>query len=62
VTQDRLTLSVPANAPDASDVVDGPIGAASLKDPARSGPIGADIESLEPIDIPTGEQLDMDID
>lgn len=36
--------------PDASDVVDGPIGSASLRDPATSGPMGADLDALEPID------------
>ena len=37
---------------DASDVVDGPVGYAHLKDPATSGPIGADLDKLPPIDIP----------
>jgi hypothetical protein len=44
---DRQT---PDDAPDASDVVDGPIGSASLRDPATSGPMGADLDALEPID------------
>lgn len=35
---------------DASDVVDGPIGSASLRDPATSGPMGANLDALEPID------------
>lgn len=36
--------------PQASDVVDGPVGSAWLKDSATSGPIGADLEALVPID------------
>jgi len=32
--------------PDASDVVTGPIGSASLRDPATSGPEGAELERL----------------
>lgn len=43
----RATTDSP---PDASDVVDGPIGSASLRDPATSGPMGADLDALEPID------------
>ena len=37
--------------PDASDVVDGPIGSASLRDPASSGPEGADLSRLDEIEI-----------
>jgi hypothetical protein len=40
---------------DASDVVEGPVGSAHLKDPSTSGPIGADLEDLTPIDIPADE-------
>jgi hypothetical protein len=40
----------PDDPPDASDVVHGPIGSASLRDPATSGPMGADLDALEPID------------
>ena len=40
----------PDSPPDASDVVDGPIGSASLRDPATSGPMGADLDALKPID------------
>lgn len=38
--------------PDASDVVEGPVGDSSLKDPATSGPIGADLDALVPIEVP----------
>jgi hypothetical protein len=37
--------------PDASDVVDGPVGSASLRDPASSGPEGADLSLLPEIEI-----------
>jgi hypothetical protein len=37
---------------DASDVVEGPVGSSHLKDPATSGPIGADVDDLPAIDIP----------
>jgi hypothetical protein len=36
--------------PDASDVVTGPIGSASLRDPATSGPEGAELERLPIVD------------
>jgi hypothetical protein len=39
-------------APDAADVISGPIGSASLRDPATSGPEGADLAKLPPIDLP----------
>ena len=42
--------ATPAQPPDASDVVEGPVGSASLKDPATSGPMGADLDALTPID------------
>ena len=42
--------ATPAHTPDASDVVEGPVGSASLKDPATSGPMGADLDALPPID------------
>jgi hypothetical protein len=45
----------PKDAPDASDVVVGPVGSASLKDPSTSGPIGADLAALEPIDVPSDD-------
>jgi hypothetical protein len=41
-------------APDASDVVTGPIGGASLRDPASSGPEGADLDRLPSIDVDAG--------
>jgi len=41
--------------PDASDVVDGPVGSAWLKNPATSGPIGADLGALPPIDVDSGD-------
>lgn len=37
-------------AADASDVISGPIGGASLRDPASSGPMGADLDRLPVID------------
>lgn len=40
----------PDHTPDASDVVEGPVGSASLKDPATSGPMGADLDALPSID------------
>ncbi len=36
--------------PDASDVVTGPVGSASLRDPATSGPEGADLSQLPEVD------------
>jgi hypothetical protein len=42
-------------APDASDVVSGPIGGASLRDPASSGPEGARLDRLPVIDAGAGE-------
>lgn len=41
--------------PDASDVVSGPIGGASLRDPASSGPEGARLDRLPVIDAATDE-------
>jgi hypothetical protein len=41
------------NGPDSADVVDGPVGSASLKDPATSGPIGGNVDALRPIDVPS---------
>lgn len=48
MTQDK---SIKDQAPGASDVVDGPVGSAWLKDPASVGPIGAEIAELPPIDV-----------
>jgi hypothetical protein len=56
VATERSTTPPPP--PDASDVVEGPVGDASLRDPATSGPIGADLEALTPIDIPTDKPPD----
>jgi hypothetical protein len=42
-------------APDASDIVGGPIGSAWLKDPAVSGPMGADLDALPEVDATTGD-------
>jgi len=42
--------ATPAQPPDASDVVEGPVGSASLKNPATSGPMGADLDALPPIE------------
>jgi hypothetical protein len=53
VTQDSTRTS--DHVADASDVVDGPVGSAWLKDPATSGPIGADLDALPAIDIPSGD-------
>jgi hypothetical protein len=39
-----------ATAPDASDVVSGPVGSASLRDPATSGPEGAQLDQLPVIE------------
>jgi hypothetical protein len=36
--------------PDASDVVDGPVGGAWLRDPSEPGKRGADLNELKPID------------
>jgi hypothetical protein len=44
------TRQTPASPPDASDVVEGPVGSASIKDPATSGPMGADLDQLPAID------------
>lgn len=44
--------------PEASDVVEGPVGSAWLKDPATSGPIGADLGALQPIDVAPGDRTD----
>jgi hypothetical protein len=44
------TGQTPASPPDASDVVEGPVGSASLRDPATSGPMGADLDELPTID------------
>jgi hypothetical protein len=47
------TTDVPddmAATPDSSDVVTGPVGSASLRDPASSGPEGAELDRLPAID------------
>jgi hypothetical protein len=49
VTQDSSRTA--DRAPDASDVVAGPVGSAWLKDPATSGPMGADLEAVPTIDV-----------
>jgi hypothetical protein len=56
VTHDVSTT--PARTPDASDVVDGPVGSAWLKDPATSGPTGGDLSALPPIDIAPDDLAD----
>jgi hypothetical protein len=48
MTQDRTDNQ--HQPPDASDVVEGPIGSARLKDPASSGPNGADLDALPRIE------------
>jgi hypothetical protein len=48
-----MTIDHPNEEPavrDASDVISGPIGGASLRDPASSGPEGADLDRLPVID------------
>lgn len=40
-------------APDASDVVTGPVGSSSLRDPATSGPEGAQLDQLPDIEVPS---------
>jgi hypothetical protein len=52
------TSTTTDGAPDASDVVDGPVGGAWLKDPATAGPTGADLEALPVLDLEHGEQTD----
>lgn len=42
---------VVAGPPNAGDVVEGPVGAASLRQPSRSGPEGVDLEALASIDV-----------
>jgi hypothetical protein len=62
---DRLTQEgsiVSEHAPDASAVVDGPVGAASLKNPATSGPIAAELKALPSIDAPRSPDVDGSID
>ena len=44
--------------PDASDVVEGPVGSASLRDPATSGPMGADLEALPSIEVDPEAETD----
>ena len=39
-------------------MVDGPVGSSWLKDPATSGPIGANVEALAPIEIEPNRQDD----
>jgi hypothetical protein len=48
------TRQTPASPPDASDVVEGPVGSASIKDPSTSGPMGADLDELPTIDPDAG--------
>ncbi len=48
-----MTIDPPTEEPaarDASDVISGPIGGASLRDPASSGPEGADLDLLPVMD------------
>ena len=40
-------------APDAGDVVTGPVGSASLRDPATSGLEGAQLDQLADIEVPS---------
>jgi hypothetical protein len=53
-----MTIDHPNDEPavrDASDVISGPIGGASLRDPASSGPAGADLDLLPVMDAGAGE-------
>jgi hypothetical protein len=45
------------DAPDASDVIEGPIGGAALKEPNRPEPTGADLDALPTIDPPTADDV-----
>jgi hypothetical protein len=56
VTQGRSRSA--DRAPDASDVVAGPVGSAWLKDPATSGPMGADLEAVPTIDVAAADTTD----
>ncbi len=56
MTQDRLSASDRPS--DATDVVEGNVGSAWLKDPATSGSTGADLEGLTPIDVPSADRTD----
>jgi len=44
-----------SHVPDASDVISGPIGSASLRDPATSGPEGAELDKLPATDVDAGD-------
>jgi hypothetical protein len=50
--RENPSLESDNDGPDSGDVIDGPIGAASLKDPATSGAIGGNLDVLRPIDLP----------
>ena len=52
MTPDRTSITQPHDEParDASDIVAGPVGSSHLKDPATSGPVGADLDELPAID------------
>ena len=52
------TRQTPDSPPDASDVVEGPVGSASLRDPATSGPMGADLDELPTIEPEDGTPAD----
>jgi hypothetical protein len=43
---DQLRATAPDSPADASDVVEGPVGSASIKDPATNPGIGADLDEL----------------
>ena len=58
MSNDRLTPVDPE--PDASDVVEGPIGSAWLKDPSTPGSRGADLDALRPIDADPDDASDRD--
>ncbi len=47
--------SAGADGPDASDIIEGPIGGARLKEPNTGEPTGADLEELPGFDRPQNE-------
>ena len=59
MTTEQRAVSQPE--PDASDVISGPIGGASLRDPASSGPEGAQLDQLPIVpaeDVDAGDQTE----
>ncbi len=46
--------------PDASDVVEGPVGSAFLKEPKRAAEGGADLEALPRTDVPMNDDTEVE--